>query len=132
MKPRILAPGGMRRHASGSYLTASISTFSANGGPGRWPPGKLRFPDNDELRDLLENIAERIDGLQEAIYADQEPDLYVAPLTPLEQYEEEIIDCREWHGNAPELWKNVFRKDVDIEALAFYMLPEETRDRLTN
>ena len=52
------------------------------------------------------------------------------PLTPREQSEKEITECREWKGDNPELWKILFREEIDAETFAFYVLPNETKEKL--
>ena len=110
----------------------STEIFSGSGGPRRWPPRKLRFPDNGELQDLIESLAERVEELEGAVSESHEPDLYVEPLTPLEEYKQGIIICKEWQKNASELWQTIYRETVDMETVAFYMLSDEAREQLRN
>ena len=51
-------------------------------------------------------------------------------LTPLEQFEKEITECREWKDDNPELWKILFKEEIDAETFAFYVLPNETKEKL--
>ena len=85
-----------------------------------------------ELLEGVEAIKEQVEELQDAMDAEEEPDLYIPPLTAQEQYEVEISDCKEWQEREPELWQTLFREEVDIETFAFYILPRETKDRLMN
>ena len=62
----------------------------------------------------------------------EEPDLYIPPLTPREEYEKEIHECVEWRASQPLYWYTVFKKGIDIETFAFTLLPEETRQKLIN
>ena len=62
----------------------------------------------------------------------EEPDLYVEPLTAREEYEKEIRECVEWRAERPTYWKMMFKNGIDIETFAFTILPEETRKRLLN
>ena len=59
---------------------------------------------------------------------DKKPD----PLTPREQFEKEITECREWKDDNPEIWKILFREEIDAETFAFYVLPNETKEKLWN
>ena len=54
------------------------------------------------------------------------------PLTPREQFEKEITECREWKDDNPELWKILFKEEIDAETFAFYVLPNETKEKLWN
>ena len=54
------------------------------------------------------------------------------PLTPREQFEKEITECREWKDDNPEIWKILFREEIDAETFAFYVLPNETKEKLWN
>ena len=54
------------------------------------------------------------------------------PLTPREQFEKEITECREWKDDNPEIWKILFREEIDTETFAFYVLPKETKEKLWN
>ena len=54
------------------------------------------------------------------------------PLTPREQFEKEITECREWKDDNPEIWKILFKEEIDAETFAFYVLPNETKEKLWN
>ena len=54
------------------------------------------------------------------------------PLTPREQFEKEITEFREWKDDNPEIWKILFREEIDTETFAFYVLPKETKEKLWN
>ena len=54
------------------------------------------------------------------------------PLKPREQFEKEITECREWKDGNPEIWKILFKKEIDAETFAFYVLPNETKEKLWN
>ena len=62
-------------------------------------------------------------------YMEDEKDL---PLTPREQFEKEITECREWKDDNPEIWKILFKEQIDAETFAFYVLPNETKEKLWN
>jgi len=85
-----------------------------------------------ELLEGVEAIKEKVEEIQDTMDKEEEPDLYVSPLTALEQYEIEIQECKEWQEREPELWQTLFREEIDIETFAFYILPRDTRNRLMN
>ena len=39
---------------------------------------------------MVENVLEVVDDLQDQVHSIDEPDLYVEPQTPLEEYQQEI------------------------------------------
>ena len=80
----------------------------------------------------VEAIKEKVEEIQDTMDTEEEPDLYVSPLTALEQYEIEILECKEWQEREPELWQTLFREEVDIETFAFYILTRDTKNRLMN
>ena len=80
----------------------------------------------------MEDVAEVVDDLQDQIYSIDEPDLYVTPETPFEEYQQEIRECREWKEDHPEMWQTIFRDELDVETYAFCLLPTSTREKLVN
>ena len=84
------------------------------------------------LLESVEAVQEQVEEIQDTMDAEAEPDLYVSPLTALEQFEVELRECKEWQEREPELWQTIFREEIDIETFAFYILPRETKDRLMN
>ncbi len=84
------------------------------------------------MLDLVEGVAEVVDDLQDQVYAEPEPDLYVEPQSPFEVYMQEIRECREWKEDNPDFWQAFFRDSIDVETYAFCILPTETREKLVN
>ena len=84
------------------------------------------------MLDLVEDVAEVVDDLQDQVYAEPEPDLYVEPQSPVERYMQEIRECREYKENHPEIWQTIFKNGVDAETYAFCLLPDEIRQKLVN
>ena len=84
----------------------------------------------DEITPILNYLVDEVTELQHIL--DEEPDLYVEPLTAREEYEKEIRECVEWRAERPTYWKTMFKNGIDIETFAFTILPEETRKRLLN
>ena len=84
-----------------------------------------------ELLEIIQTMQEQLVGIQDTIDAEEEPDLYVSPSTAQEQYETQIREWKEWRECEPGLWQ-LFREEIDIETLAFYLLPQETKDNLMN
>ena len=62
--------------------------------------------------------------------SDNEPDLYVPPLTPHQLYAQELAECIEYKENNPDAWKILFRDSIDTETLAFCCLPSDVREKL--
>ena len=54
------------------------------------------------------------------------------PLPPREQFEKEITECREWKDDNPEIWKILFKEEIDAETFAFFVLPNDTKEKLWN
>ena len=98
----------------------------------RWLPILLCFPDNQQLLDLVEDVAEVVDDIQDQNYPEPEPDLVVDPQSPFDRYMQEIRECREYKENHPEIWQMIFKKKVDAETYAFCLLPDEIRQKLVN
>ena len=63
---------------------------------------------------------------------DMEDDEDKSLLTPQKQFEQEILECTEWKENNPELWHILFREEIDAETYAFFVLPDETKEKLRN
>ena len=53
-------------------------------------------------------------------------------LTPRKQFEQEILECTEWKENNSELWHILFKEEIDVETYAFFVLPDETKEKLRN
>ena len=81
---------------------------------------------------MVERVADVVDDLQQQFHASLEPDLYVEPQTPLEEYQQEIRECREWKEDHPEMWQTIFKDELDVETYAFYLLPDSTKEKLVN
>ena len=121
-------------NASGMYPMMWIAISSNVGGKRRLLRWQNPFLDKpyQELLESVEAIKEKVEEIQDTMDTEEEPDLYVSPLTALEQYEIEIQECKEWQEREPELWQTLFREEIDIETFAFYILPRETKNRLMN
>ena len=132
MKQRILVLDGIKKPKSGTFPMISIRISSRSGGLRRWLPTRQYFPDNQELLDIVENVVIVVDDLQDQVHSIDEPDLYVEPQTPLEEYQQEIRECREWKEEHPEMWQTIFKDELDVETYAFCILPTETREKLVN
>ena len=50
----------------------------------------LRFPDNQVLLDLIEDVTEVVSNIMDYMEEEAEPDLYVEPDTPFEILKEEV------------------------------------------
>ena len=48
------------------------------------------------------------------------------------ELEREVEECLELKEDSPEIWQILFGDEIDPETLAFYILPDETRERLWN
>ena len=81
---------------------------------------------------MVENVLEVVDDLQNQVHSIDEPDLYVEPQTPLEEYQQEIRECREWKEDHPDFWQAFFKDSLDVETYAFCNLSTETREKLVN
>ena len=81
---------------------------------------------------MVERVADVVDDLQNQVNSIDEPDLYVEPQTPLEEYQQEIRECREWKEDNPDCWQAIFRDSLDVETYAFCILLTETREKLVN
>ena len=73
-----------------------------------------------------------VDDLQDQIYSLDEPDLYVTPETPFEEYQQEIRECKEWKEDNPEMWQTLYKDELDVETFAFCLLPDSTKEKLVN
>ena len=73
-----------------------------------------------------------VEDLQDQVHSLDEPDLYVAPETPFEEYQQEILECKEWKEDHPEMWQTIFKDELDVETYAFYLLPDSTKEKLVN
>ena len=73
-----------------------------------------------------------VDDLQDQVNSIDEPDLYVEPETPFEEYQQEIRECKEWKEDNPEMWQTIFKDELDVETYAFYLLPDSTKEKLVN
>jgi len=80
----------------------------------------------------VENVVEVVDDLQDQVNSIDEPDLYVEPETPFEEYQQEIRECKEWKEDNPEMWQTIFKDELDVETYAFYLLPTSTKEKLVN
>jgi len=125
-------PDGTKKYENGLYQKTLTKTSSRNGGPRRWLPISLRFPVDQELLDIVEDVVEVVDDLQQQVYSLDEPDLYITPETPFEVYQQEIRECKEWKKNNPEIWQTIFKDELDVETYAFCLLPDTTRAKLVN
>ncbi len=92
----------------------------------------LRFPDNHELLDLIEDVAEVVSNIMDSIEEELEPDLYVEPETPFEIFTEEVESWKKDKEDYPIKWKLLFKKNVDPETLAFFFLDEDIKAKLVN
>lgn len=63
---------------------------------------------------------------------DMEDDEDKSLLTPRKQFEQEILECTEWKENNSELWQILFKEEIDAETYAFFVLPDETKEKLRN
>ena len=48
------------------------------------------------------------------------------------ELENEVGECLELKEDSPEIWQILFGDEIDPETLAFYILPDETREKLWN
>ena len=83
-----------------------------------------------EITPILDYLVDEVAELQAIL--DEEPDIYVEPLTAREEYEKEIRECIKWKEERPMYWKMMFKNGIDIQTFAFTILPEGTRKRLLN
>ena len=81
---------------------------------------------------MVEDIVEVVDDLQDQVHSINEPDLYVEPQTPFEEFQQEIRECREWKEDNPDFWEAFFKDSLDVETYAFCNLSTETREKLVN
>ncbi len=91
-----------------------------------------RFPDNHELLDLIENVAEVVSNIMDIMEEEAEPDLYVEPEAPFEIFKEDVKGWEKDKKDYPLKWKVLFKKNVDPETLAFIFLDEEVKAKLIN
>ena len=92
---------------------------------------KLRFPDNHQLLDLIEDVAEVVDNIMDVMEEEAEPDLYVEPETPFEIFSQEVEEWKKDLENYPAKWK-LFKKNVDPETLALFFLDEILHASISN
>ena len=50
-------------------------------------------------------------------------------LEPQEQFEKELCEWKEWRDENPKIWKILFKEEIDAETFAFYVLPNETKEK---
>ena len=81
---------------------------------------------------MVENVVEVVDDLQDQVNSIDEPDLYVEPETPFEEYQQEIRECKEWKEDNPEIWQTLYKDELDVETFAFCLLPTSTKEKLVN
>jgi len=81
---------------------------------------------------MVENVVEVVDDLQDQVHSIDEPDLYVEPETPFEEYQQEIRECKEWKEDNPEMWQTLYKDELDVETFAFCLLPDSTKEKLVN
>ena len=81
---------------------------------------------------MVGRVAVVVDDLQQQFHASLEPDLYVEPQTPFEEYQQEIRECREWKEDNSVFWEAFFKDSLDVETYAFSNLSTETREKLVN
>jgi len=81
---------------------------------------------------MVENVVEVVDDLQDQVNSIDEPDLYVEPETPFEEYQQEIRECKEWKEDNPEIWQTLYKDELDVETFAFCLLPDSTKEKLVN
>ena len=81
---------------------------------------------------MVENVVEVVDDLQDQVNSIDEPDLYVEPETPFEEYQQEIRECKEWKEDNPEMWQTLYKDELDVETFAFCLLPDSTKEKLVN
>jgi len=91
----------------------------------------FRFPDNGELLNLIEDVAEVVSNIMDTIEEELEPDLYVEPETPFEIFSQEVEEWKKDKKDNPAKWK-LFKKNVDPETLALFFLDEEVKAKLVN
>ena len=80
----------------------------------------------------MENVVVVVDDLQDQVHSIDEPDLYVEPETPFEEYQQEIRECKEWKEDNPEMWQTLYKDELDVETFAFCLLPDSTKEKLVN
>ena len=73
-----------------------------------------------------------VEDLQDQVNSIDEPDLYVEPETPFEEYQQEIRECKEWKEDNPEMWQTLYKDELDVETFAFCLLPDSTKEKLVN
>jgi len=73
-----------------------------------------------------------VEDLQDQVHSIDEPDLYVEPETPFEEYQQEIRECKEWKEDNPEMWQTLYKDELDVETFAFCLLPDSTKEKLVN
>ena len=78
----------------------------------------------------IEAIEDRLDQLEE--YFDEELDLYETPEPALSVYKDELESWRDCQQQNKPFWKVFAKRNVDIESLAFYCLPDDIQKRLIN
>jgi hypothetical protein len=61
-----------------------------------------------------------------------EPDIYVTPSTPREVFEQEVREWAEYKDENPNVWKAVYKRNIDVEALAYLTISAETRAKIVN
>ena len=134
MKQSNWEPVGTPMPESGTSRTMWTGIYSSSGGlhrrDRRASQTLTTFVTEDEITPILDYLVDEVTELRHIL--DEEPDLYVEPLTAREEYEKEIRECIEWREERPVYWKTMFKNGIDIETFAFTILPEETRKRLLN
>ena len=73
-----------------------------------------------------------LEDLQDQVHSIDEPDLYVEPQTPFEEYQQEIRECKEWKEDNPEMWQTLYKDELGVETFAFCLLPDSTKEKLVN
>ena len=61
-----------------------------------------------------------------------ELDLYVTPSTPRETFDQEVREWAEYKDENPNVWKAVYKRNIDVDALAYLTLSAETRAKIVN
>lgn len=89
----------------------------------------LPFSASHSLEDILEGALTRIADLEYQL--DDEVYLYVTPEKPLDIF---VAEARDWNRilERNKGRPTVYREEMDGEALAYYFLSDEDKNRLTN
>ena len=61
-----------------------------------------------------------------------ELDLYVTPSTPRETFDQEVREWAEYKDENPNVWKAVYKRNIDVEALAYLTISAEARAKIVN